>query len=396
MNNNPDFRSKDFLKSHINAIFDFYHPTCVDAQGGFFHVYNTNGNIPAPNSRHLVNSTRFVINYARMARINNDESYLEYCHHGLNFIQQVHRSVDGNQFYWELDNAKPVLENDYCYGWAFVMLAYAEAINSGLSEYKDALYETHELMSQKFWQEEHQLYADEYNASGQIDDYRGQNANMHSVEALLSCYAATKDEQFLDRAYQIASRISKDLADSKQQLIWEHFTQQWDIDWQYNIDKPDDMFRPWGFQTGHQTEWTKLLLMLYQYRPEAWMVERAEHLFVKGMEYGWDDTHGGLVYGFDPEGNVCDWDKHFWVHAESFAAAAYLVAVTGKEQYASDYQRIWEYSWKHLVDHEYGAWHHKLTREGQLISDIKSPLGKNDYHTLGACYDSLNAFALID
>ena len=389
----PSFTEEYFLKKHINTIFDFYHPRCIDSKGGFFHIYLSDGKISKPHSRHLVNSARFVINYARMATINKDSSLLQHCTHGLDFIEAIHGSADSDQYYWELDNNQPVVKNDYCYGWVFVLLAYAEAINCGLTSYKESLYSTYERMNQKFWQAQHQLYADEFGPDKKLTSYRGQNANMHAVEALLSCYQATNDGQFLERAYVIASRITNDLADVNSQLIWEHFTSDWEIDWQYNIDKPDDMFRPWGFQTGHQTEWAKLLLILFQRKPEAWMVEKAEYLFNQAMELGWDSTYGGLVYGFDPSGDACDTDKHFWVHAESFAAASYLYKVTKNTRYLDDYQRIWEYAWNSLVDHEHGAWHHKLTREGHLMSNIKSPLGKNDYHTLGACYDVLNAFS---
>jgi len=43
-----------------------------------------------------------------------------------------------------------------------------------------------------------------------------------------------------------------------------------------------------------------------------------------------------------------------------------------------------------LIDHQYGAWFRVLSREGQKIDDFKSPMGKVDYHTLGACWDVLD------
>jgi mannose/cellobiose epimerase-like protein (N-acyl-D-glucosamine 2-epimerase family) len=43
-----------------------------------------------------------------------------------------------------------------------------------------------------------------------------------------------------------------------------------------------------------------------------------------------------------------------------------------------------------LVDHEFGAWYRILTRDNRKYSDEKSPAGKTDYHTMGACYEVLN------
>ena len=55
------------------------------------------------------------------------------------------------------------------------------------------------------------------------------------------------------------------------------------------------------------------------------------------------------------------------------------------------YERIWAYAWQHFVDHEHGAWWRILTPDNRKISDEKSPAGKTDYHTMGACYDVLRA-----
>jgi mannose/cellobiose epimerase-like protein (N-acyl-D-glucosamine 2-epimerase family) len=78
------------------------------------------------------------------------------------------------------------------------------------------------------------------------------------------------------------------------------------------------------------------------------------------------------------------------VQAESFAAAWRLFKATNEARYLQDYERIWRWSWDYMVDHEYGAWFRTKNRDGSVIDDKKSPLGKTDYHTLGACWDVLS------
>ena len=97
------------------------------------------------------------------------------------------------------------------------------------------------------------------------------------------------------------------------------------------------------------------------------------------------------VLEFAPDGTVCDADKYFWVQAESLAAAALLAIRTGEAAPWSDYERLWAYSWTHLVDHRHGAWFRILTSDNRAYSDEKSPAGKTDYHTMGACWDVLRA-----
>jgi mannose/cellobiose epimerase-like protein (N-acyl-D-glucosamine 2-epimerase family) len=132
----------------------------------------------------------------------------------------------------------------------------------------------------------------------------------------------------------------------------------------------------------------------------------ARHLFDVAAARSWDEARGGLYYGFAPalespamdgrvvaEGSadICDDDKYFWVQAESLAAAALLAARTGDEVYWQWYDRLWAYSWKYFVDHRYGAWYRILDADNRKYSDEKSPAGKTDYHTMGACHEVLNA-----
>ena len=188
----------------------------------------------------------------------------------------------------------------------------------------------------------------------------------------------------------LAHKVTVELATRPEGLVWEHYTRDLEIDWTYNFEDPKNLYRPWGYQPGHQTEWAKLLLTLHDHRPEAWMIERAMTLFDRALDLCWDAEYGGIYYGFAPNGSICDDDKYFWVQAESLAAAARLYKRTGDAKYADWYERIWIYAWTRMIDHRYGGWYRVLTRDNQKYSDRKSEAGaKCDYHTLGACWDVL-------
>ena len=116
---------------------------------------------------------------------------------------------------------------------------------------------------------------------------------------------------------------------------------------------------------------------------------RPEALFARAFERAWDDQYGGLYYGFAPDFSICDAWKYHWVQCESLATAAVLARRTGKAAYWQHYDRLWAYCWQHWIDHRHGAWFRLLTRENVNTADEKSPAGKVDYHTIGACYDIL-------
>ena len=395
----PDFRSREFLLGHIQQTMAFYHPRCLDPAGGFFHFFKDDGTVYDARTRHLVSSTRFVFNYAMAFREFGAAEYFAAVRHGVAFLRSAHRNPATGGYAWLLrfeGGGREVVDGtNHCYGLAFVLLAYAHALRARLEEARTYLRETFDLMEARFWSPEHGLYADEASADWErLSPYRGQNANMHSCEALIAAFEATNDARYLARAMTIARNITVRQASLAQGLVWEHYHDDWSVDWDYNREDKTNIFRPWGYQPGHLTEWAKLLLILDRYAKRlpgdaSWLLPRAWELFDAALDKAWDQQHHGICYGFAPDGTICDGDKHFWVQAESFAAAALLGARTGDARYWDWYERIWRYSWEHLVDHRYGAWYRILTRDNRKYSDEKSPAGKTDYHTMGACYEVL-------
>jgi len=393
----PDFRRRDAILQHVRHTLGFYHPRAVDPSGGFFHFLKDDGSVFDARTRHLVSSTRHVFVWAMATRhFPETPAYAHNLRHGLAFVRDVHRNAATGGYAWQLDwdgrCAKVLDATHHCYGLAFVLLAFAHALLAGVGEARAGLYETFELMECHFWQPESGLYADEADAHWRLSAYRGQNANMHATEACLAAFEATQDVRFLDRAALLADHVvRRQTAQTDGLMMWEHYHADWSIDWDYNRHDSSNIFRPWGYQPGHFTEWAKLLLILERHRPLPWLLARAEALFERALEHAWDAEHGGLVYGFGPDFAVCDERKYHWVQAETLACAALLGARTGKAAYWDWYERLWAYCWRHWVDHRHGAWFRLLTRENVNTSDEKSPAGKVDYHTMGACYDILRA-----
>ncbi len=385
-----NFYSRAFLLNHSEKILDFYTPRVIDPQGGYFQNYFDDGEIFDPTYKQLVSSTRIIVNFARASQVFNKPNYADIALHGLHFLEQAHWHEETQSYAWTIRNQQAEDMTQQAYGYAFVLLAYAAIQKAGLKEVTSNIDAVFQLLERRFWQQDYGLYADELSVDDLLSDYRGQNANMHICEAMISAYEATNDEKYLNRAYLIAQNITQRQAALSDGLIWEHYTTHFDIDWEYNKHDPKNLYRPWGFQPGHQTEWSKLLLALHQHIEEPELLKRAKTLFERAFSLSWDHQYGGLVYGFDSDGKWCDDDKYFWVQAESFAAAAILFSETDNHEFLSAYLQLWQYSWTNMVDHKYGAWFRVLSRENIAYSNEKSSAGaKCDYHTLGACFDVL-------
>ena len=393
MNYPIDFRNRDFLLQHIRHTLSFYDKRVVDPLGGFFHCFMNNGDVFNPGLRTLVASCRFVFNYAMAFRQFGNEEYKQHVIHGVDYLRTVHRNSKTGGYAWKISDGRIIDATNHCYGLAFVMLAYACAMKAGVSESRAWIYETFDLMETRFWSEEFGLYACEADNGWKVGAYRGQNDNMHACEALICAYEATGDEMFVDRAARLAANMTIRQREKTGVHLWEHYTSDWEPDLDYNRNDRSNSIRPWGVQTGHQTEWAKLLLILDRYRPEPWRLGCAVELFDNAMKFGWDHKFGGLIYGYDLSGNPYDQDKYFWVQAESIAASALLADRTGCEVYWSWYDSLWNYCFTYFIDHTYGAWYRILTRSNARYDDRKSYNNKADYHTMGACYEVLNVIS---
>ena len=407
----PDFRSPEFLRAHIAKTMAFYHPRCIDPAGGFFHYFRDDGTVYDASHRHLVSSTRFVFNYAMAWREFGDDpvlgaEYREAMLHGLRYLRDAHRDAATGGYAWTIRDGVPEDRTNHCYGLAFVLLAYSHALMAGTDEARGWMDETWDLLEARFWEPAHGLYRDEADAGWNFSGYRGQNANMHMCEAMLAAYEASREPRYLERALLLADNMTRRQAAKAGGLVWEHYDSDWEIDWNYNLDDPRHLFRPWGFQPWHQTEWAKLLLILERHVAEDWLAPTARRLFDAALARSWDAGRGGMYYGFAPESRrqpgmdgpaiagdsfVCDDDKYFWVQAESLAAAALLARRFDEQAYRDWYQRLWAYAWTHMVDHRHGAWYRILDADNRKYDDEKSPAGKVDYHTMGACYEVLAA-----
>lgn len=389
----PDFRSSEFLRGHIAWMMDFYHPRCIDPRGGYFHFYQFDGAIHKHDVKELVSSARMVVSYSMAQRALGRAEYDAAIRHGVDFLWRAHRHPVHRGFAWQIewrDGAFAATDDsNQCYGFAFVALAMAHAAMAGVSEAKGHLAEIYDLMEAHFYDPAGGLYLEERTVDWRpVNEYRGQNANMHCCEAFLAAHEATGEARYLARALQIADLLCRKMSGATHGLVWEHYTPDWRQDFAYNYRDYANIYRPWGYQVGHQTEWSKFLVHLHQRAGEPWLLEKAVALFDKMMALAWDHEHGGFAYSLDDKLGVANNEKYFWTQNETAATAGILARAVGNDGYWAWHDRIWALCWEKLVDHERGSWNRLYSPDWRLIAPEKGVGGK-DYHIIGGCFDLL-------
>lgn len=211
--------------------------------------------------------------------------------------------------------------------------------------------------------------------------FRGQNCNMHAVEALL----AARDLGVPDVDEHIMRTVERLVLTDAEAHGWrvvEHYTDAWrPITNDSAIPGPVEDLEP-GWVPGHGLEWAKLLCQVSLAFPRHadTMLHAARALFARALADGWDGgwDGGGLVLTCDWSGSPLDRTRVHWPLTEGAGAAWYLWTLTGDE----DYRRWWQVMSGTLLDdftdHTHGGWHYRLGDVGSGKPDL--------YHAIQATW----------
>ncbi len=280
------------------------------------------------------------------------------------------------------------------YDHAFVMLAGASATTAGIPGGEQLLAEATAVFLERFWDDAAGRPVDTWDVSfTQLDDYRGLNATMHSVEAMLSVADAVEPRSaaeaaaWRERAGRAAAFVVE-LAAAHDGRLPEHFGPDWAPDLELNKDRPGDQFKPYGATPGHGLEWGRLLLHLEAATAtgpgseDSALLATAIALFDRAVADAWAaDGADGFAYTTDWTGAPVVRTRMHWVVTEGIATAAALYERTGDERFAQWYSTWWEYAQRHLLDLENGSWHHELDPQNVPAATVWP--GKPDvYHAL--------------
>lgn len=280
------------------------------------------------------------------------------------------------------------------YVHAFVLLAGASATTAGVPGGPALLTDALAVWEERFWEDDQGLAVESWDAGWtRTEAYRGVNANMHGVEAVLAAadaLAATHPEttaRLRTHALRATERVVHGWAREAGWRLPEHFTPDWTPLPEYDADLPADPFRPFGVTIGHLFEWSRLCLhtdaALGEHAP-GWLRTDADGLFTAATERGWAaDGHDGFPYTLDWSDRPVVVARMHWVLCEAIAAAAVRHAVTGDPR-AAGLQHAWEEHGDALfLDSAVGSWHHELTPEGAVGTGTW--VGKPDaYHLVQA------------
>lgn len=379
--------NKQFLNEIRNTLLSFGHK--FPSPAGSSYYLGDDGTPWTERNRETYITCRMahVYSIGSFFRHEGSETLIDAALKGLN--EDLHdKSNDG--WYGAVTADGTGVPGKLCYAHAFVILAATSAILAGRPGAKELLDHALEVYDRFFWNEEEGLSRDTWNTEFTVcDDYRGLNANMHTVEAFLAVADVAGLEEYRVRCGRIIDHVIG-WASNNEWRIPEHFTSDWKADLDCNKEKPDDQFKPYGATPGHGLEWGRLItqyaLSAYKNDAEgaAKYLDAAEKLYNRAVADAWNaDGAPGICYTTDWDGKPVVHDRMHWTLAEAINTAGVLAQVTKKEKYAADYAEFMQYLDEKVLDHVNGSWFHQLDKNNQVLDTVWP--GKPDiYHALQA------------
>ncbi|MCF3972145.1 AGE family epimerase/isomerase [Paracoccus salsus] len=369
-----------FLIRDAHRALDFFDAS-PRARGGF-HTLDAAGN-PLPSGvQELHTTTRLVHSYA-LARMAGRPDGAGIIDQGMDYLWRRHRDPRHGGYVWSLDGAAVADGTKLAYGHVFVMLAAATARQAGHPDADRLLTDIAGVLDQYYWDEARGLLRDEFTRDWQpFSTYRGMNANMHGVEALLAAHEATGEAEYLSRAGRILAFFIAGQASAHGWRIPEHYTGDWRPDHAY---AGNPMFRPAGTTPGHSFEMARLLLQWWDLagRPGGGAPVQARQLVETALSDAWSAGDGGLAYTLNPDGGIDNAARYWWPVTEAIGALAALIKLSRQAGDETWYRRLWVHADRHLIDHQAGGWFPEARRGRQPGSSQFS--GKPDiYHALQA------------
>ncbi|MGY3436654.1 MULTISPECIES: AGE family epimerase/isomerase [unclassified Marinovum] len=350
-------------------------------EGGFY-ILGHDGAPMAGEVQELHTTTRLVHSFT-LGKLAGGAECDAIIDHGMAYLKSHHHDKDHGGYLWARDGDAVHDGRKLAYGHVFTLLAGASAKMAGHPDADALIEDVSAVLDQHFWEEERGLFADEWNRDWTpFSTYRGMNANMHSVEALLTAFEATDREVYLDRAGRILTFFLGQIAPAFDWRLPEHYTADWQVDRGYSSNP---MFRPAGTTPGHSFELARLLLQHWDLsgRKDATAPETARRVMEQALSDAWDQTRGGFVYTLDFDGTPAIEDRYWWPVTEAIGVLAAFIKLERNPADEVWYRRLWQFADAHFVDHDRGGWFHEIDAEGKP-TEWQFP-GKGDiYHALQA------------
>lgn len=385
---------KDYASLYANNLLQdvipFWLKHSPDAEfGGYFTCLDREGNV-FDTDKFIWLQCRQVWCFAMLYnQVEKKQQWLDFALQGASFLQQHGRDAAGNWYFSLNRQGQPLVQPYNIFSDCFAAMAFGQLYQATKDE------EYGRIAVDTF----HNILARRNDTKGVYSKaYPGTRPLQGFALPMILCNLVQEIEHLLE-----PELVEKTIQDGLHAvmnvfyqpelgLILENVTPE---------GRFSDSFEGRLLNPGHALEAMWFVMDLAGRSGDTALIRKAVDITLNTLEYGWDKTHGGILYFLDVKGyppQQLEWDqKLWWVHIETLISLLKGFLHTGDERCWQWFERVHRYTWERFPDKAHGEWFGYLNRQGEPLLPLKGGKWKGCFHVprgLYQCWKTLEAISV--
>jgi len=305
--------------------------------------------------------------------VENRKEWLEFAASGIAFLRKYGFDSDGRMFYSVTRDGQPLRKRRYLFTESFAVIALAEYAKAAGDD--SARQEACDL---------YRLMIRHHTTPGLLEPKAIPETRQLKSHAMPMIVLATTqvlrqidDDSFYE---EIIDNSIGEVADHFLKPEYKVLLENVGPDGEF-VDQPDGR----EVNPGHaiETAWFIMEEALHRQK-DSGLVDLACQILDWSLDFGWDETYGGLLYFKDCKGYPNPRYEHdmklWWPHNEAIYATLLAYHVTGDIMYIKWHEKLHDWAYAHFPDQVNGEWYGYLHRDGSLASTLKGNMWKGPFH----------------
>jgi N-acylglucosamine 2-epimerase len=375
-----DKLEKQYKSELLENVVPFWLSKSQDEEfGGYFTCLDRKGNVYDEDKFVWLQGREVWLFSMLYNKMDKKKEWLDCAIQGAEFMKKHAHDRDYNWYFSLTRDGKPLVEPYNIFSYTFAAMAFGQlSLATGNEEYAEIARKTFEKIISK-----------RDNPKGKWNKAYPGTRNLKSFSLpMILCNLTLEIEHLLDN-----DTIEKTMNECIHEVMEVFLRPELGgiIVENLNVDGSlSDTFEGRLVNPGHGLESMWFIMDLGVRLNRKDLIEKAVETTLTLMEYGWDKKYGGIFYFMDRKGfppQQLEWDqKLWWVHIEALIALLKGYQLTGSEECLTWFEKLHDYTWKHFKDTEYPEWWGYLSREGNVLLDLKGGKWKGCFHVPRGLY----------
>jgi mannobiose 2-epimerase len=378
-------------KELVNNILPFWMTKMIDSgDGGFYGRIDGSGRVFNDADKGCVLNARILWTFSSAFRILKNPEYLKTAERSKDYLLDHFFDKEFGGVFWLLDHKGQIKDGKkQIYAQAFAIYGLTEYYRiTNDSACLGKAIELFRLIEKYSYDNKLDGYFEAFSREwGTLDDLRlsakdanekkTMNTHLHVLEAYTNLYRIWKDDLLKKQLYKLIGVFIDRIVNSQTFNLNMFFDEEWN-------DKTDLI------SYGHNIESSWLIYEAALVLGDNTVISKVKKICIGIAEAAKDGlmADGSMIYeNFFKSGHL-DYDRHWWVQAETVIGYLNAYTLSGNEEYLVLSLAAWKFISDHMVDRKNGEWYWCVDKNLQPnLKEDKAGFWKCPYHDSRMCLE---------